>query len=175
MAFKSTLCLIVFIGVCSTALAAEPSIDDTRSTLEKWVETRQVISRTRSEWQADKELLEQQAALFERELKNVADAAAKVDTSSTQVSKERSEAEAAIKSAETALSTAQGFAADFQEQIQKLTPRLPAPLQETLKPLLNRLPSDPTASKMTAPQQHHSHQCWRHARSSSGGEQPGSE
>lgn len=129
---------------------AQPSLDETRTILEKWVETRQLISRTKTDWQADKELLEQQVALFERELKNVADTAGKVNTSSAQVARERGEAEASIKSAEAAIAVAKTFTTDFQSKIQKITPRLPAPLQETLKPLLNRLPADPTTTKMAA-------------------------
>lgn len=150
MAFMPIRYLILFVGACTALAAAEPTLDETRSTLEKWVETRQLISRTKSDWQVDKELLEQQVALFERELKNISDVAGKVDTSSAQVAKERAEAEATIKSAEAALAATKAFANDFQSQIQKLVPRLPAPLQESLKPLLNRLPADPAGSKMAA-------------------------
>ena len=148
MAFKSIRNLIACSGAAVALAAAEPSLDETRSTLEKWVETRQLISRTKTDWQMDKELLEQQVALFERELKSVSEAAGKVDTSSAQVGKERAEAEAAIKSAEAALSAAKVFTTDFQAQIQKITPRLPSPLHETLKPLLNRLPADAATTKM---------------------------
>ncbi|MCI0536584.1 MAG: hypothetical protein L0Z50_15295, partial [Verrucomicrobiales bacterium] len=47
------------------------SLGETRETLTKWVETRQLLSRTKTDWQADKETLEQSIKLFERELQSV--------------------------------------------------------------------------------------------------------
>lgn len=134
----------------AATLHAETQVEQARASLEKWVETRQLVSKTRTDWQSDKELLEQQVALFERELKGVEEAMGKVDTSTAQVRKEREQSEAAIKLANDALGKAKGFASDFEAQIQKLVPRLPAPLQETLKPILNRLPADAANTKMAA-------------------------
>lgn len=129
--------------------ASEPSsLAKTRTTLEQWVETRQLISKTRSDWQTDKETLEQTRQLFDRELKQVEEQMAKLATNSTQVDKERTEAEVALKSSNEALDQARQFAAGFEAKLGKLIPRLPVPLQEILKPLLARLPADPAATRM---------------------------
>lgn len=129
-------------------LHAESSLDDTRSTLEKWVETRQLISKTRGDWQSDKEMLEQTIALLNRELKSVAEKTASLGTNNVQVEKERSEAEASLKASNESLNRAREFAEGFEGRLRKFVPRLPAPLQETLKPMLNRLPKDSTETKM---------------------------
>ncbi len=128
---------------------AETPLTETRTTLEKWVETRQLTSKARADWQADKETLEQTVALFGRELKTVAEQMEKVSTNNVQVDKERSEAEVLKKSAGESLARARESAAEIETKLTKLVPQLPAPLQEILKPLLNKLPNT-TDTKMSA-------------------------
>ena len=143
---RGALLLLIWAG--ATSLPAETPLLETRSTLEKWVETRQLISKTRSDWQNDKEMLEQSVALFERELKGVEEQMGKLSTNSTQADKERAQTEAAIKAANDSLEPAQKFAAGFEADIRKLLPQLPQPLQDILKPLLARMPVDPANTKM---------------------------
>ena len=49
--------LILFLLIGS--VQAGTSLTETRSTLEKWVETRQLVSKTHTDWQTDKETIEQ--------------------------------------------------------------------------------------------------------------------
>jgi hypothetical protein len=133
----------------AAAQGAETSLTDARATLGKWVETRQQISKAKSDWQADKETIQQTIHLFERELKNVADQMSKVSTNSAQVDKERAEAEALQQASKESLERAREFVAGFEGEITKLVPRLPAPLQDILKPLLNRVPTDAAKTKMS--------------------------
>jgi predicted nucleic acid-binding Zn-ribbon protein len=129
--------------VVAAAAQAETPLNEARTTLEKWVETRQMTSKARSDWQADKETLEQTVQMFGRELKAVEEQMSKVSTNNVQVDKERAEAEALKKSAAESLARARQFSAGIEAKIIKLVPQLPAPLQDILKPLLNRLPTDP--------------------------------
>lgn len=142
----------LWLLLLSAALSAqaETALNEARSTLEKWVETRQMTSKTRSDWQADKEILEQTVQLFGRELKNVEDQMGKVSTNNVQVDKERAEAEAQKKAAAESLQRAREFAAGMEGKLTRLAPQLPAPLQDILKPQLNRLPAEPATTKMSA-------------------------
>src|SRR5687767_1640184 len=63
---------------CCSGIAAETPLTNARATLEKWVEARQQISKAKSDWQADKETIQQTVLLFERELKNVAEQMSKI-------------------------------------------------------------------------------------------------
>ncbi|MGN6642165.1 MAG: DUF3450 family protein, partial [Verrucomicrobiota bacterium] len=135
------------------SVRAESPLNETRSTLEKWVETRQLISKTRADWQSDKEMIEQSLLLLQRELKSVDEQMARLGTNSTQVDKERLEAEALLKSSNESLDRARQFATDLAAQINQLAPRLPMPLQDIIKPLMNRLPADPANTKMAATEQ----------------------
>jgi len=135
------------LRLCGGLYAATP-VAETRSVLEKWVETRQLISRTRNDWQADKETLAQTIALYERELTSIAEQMSKVSTNSTQVTEEKQDAEGVLKSSNEALDRARQFATDFEGRVKQLVPQLPTPLQDILKPLLARLPADPANTKM---------------------------
>ena len=134
----------------SSTRAAESPVNEARATLEKWVETRQLISKTKSDWQADKESLEQTIALYERELKGIDEQMAKVSTNNTQVEKEMQEATALQKQSNEALNQVRQFATGFEAQVRKFAPQLPGPLQDIFKPMLARLPADPANTKMLA-------------------------
>jgi hypothetical protein len=127
---------------------AETSVTDARPVLEKWVETRQLISKTKSDWQADRETIEQTLQLFGRELKSVEEQMSKLSTNSSQMDKEREQAEALLKLSDESLARAKEFAVSFEGKIAGLVPQLPVPLQETLKPLLAKLPADSANTKM---------------------------
>jgi hypothetical protein len=135
--------------IAARAFAAETRLAEARSSLEKWVETRQLISKAKSDWQSDKETIQQTIQLFERELKVAQDQMSKVSTNSAQVDRERAEAEASQKLSKESLERAKAFATGFETELTKIVPRLPVPLQDILKPMLNRLPTDPATTKMS--------------------------
>lgn len=140
----------LFIGLMASASMAEVPLQETRSTLEKWIETRGIISKTRSDWQSDKESLEQTIALYDRELRSIENQMAKVSTNNTQVAKELAEAEASKQSSTEAIERARQFAADFEGKLKQILPQLPAPLQDILKKDFARMPANPAETKMLA-------------------------
>jgi septal ring factor EnvC (AmiA/AmiB activator) len=142
--------LLLLAAVLSMPVLAEDSLTDARSTIEKWVETRQLISKTRGDWQADKDTLEQTIALYERELKSIDEQRSKVSTNNTQVAKEMAEAEALKESSTAALDQAKTFATKFEGQLKATAPQLPAPLQDIVKKDMVRIPEDPANTKMLA-------------------------
>src|ERR1041385_3391051 len=122
----SMISRLAITGSVLMALAAfgdQARLSETRGTLEKWVETRQLVSKTRGDWQTDKETIEQTIALFERELKGVEEQMAKLNTNSSQVEKERVQTEVAIKSAKESLEPSEKFAAEFETQLTKFVPQ----------------------------------------------------
>jgi septal ring factor EnvC (AmiA/AmiB activator) len=141
---------LVFLAFACVAAEDSSPLARTRTTLEQWVETRQLISKTKTDWQTDKETLEQTAQLYERELKSIDEQMAKVSTNNTQVAKEMEEATALQKTSNETLDGARQFATDFEARVKKLAPQLPTPLQDILKPILARLPAEPATTKMLA-------------------------
>jgi hypothetical protein len=149
MRFATVFPVIVSAVTILSCFGAESSYAEARTTLEKWVETRQLISKARADWQGTKETLQQTVALFERELQGVQEQSSKLSTNNTQIDKERREAEGTKAAAEESLDRARQFASNFEAQIRLLLPQLPSPLQDTLRPVVLRMPADAN-TKMTA-------------------------
>ena len=149
MVFERGLFVIVMALLGGSAYAGT-LLEDTRSSLEKWLETRQLTSKTRSDWRSDKEIMEQTIALYQRELKSIEEQMSKISTNNNQVEKERLEAEALQKTSNDALNRAKEFATGFEAQIKKLVPQMPTPSQDILKKDLARIPADPANTKILA-------------------------
>lgn len=143
MTRRICLLLLPLLWAGTSLQAAESNpLGDARTSLQSWVQTRQLISKTRIDWQADKETLGQTILAFERALKGVEEQSSKLTTNSTEVERQRLEAEALLKSSNDSLERARLFAIEFQSQLSKLVPQLPEPLQEKLnKEFLPKLPA----------------------------------
>lgn len=142
--------LLPLVWCCAAVAWAETPLAETRSTLEKWMETRQLISKTRGDWQTDKETLEQTVLLYERELKSIDDQMSRVSTNNTQVAKEMEEANTLQKTSNETLDGVRQYATQLEARVKKFVPQLPVPLQDILKPQLARLPTDPASTRMLA-------------------------
>jgi hypothetical protein len=136
------LALVVSVAASDTPLAA------TRTALEEWVQTRQVIARTRADWAADRALLEQNAALLERELAGLREQLTRVETNQSAVAEQR----AALLPQQTQHQEAQNAVrarlAELERQVRRLEPVFPPALLTTIQPLLSRLPSGPVATNL---------------------------
>jgi hypothetical protein len=121
-----------------------------RETLAQWVQTRQLISRTEADWNADKETLQQSKALYERELATVQAQIARISTNSTVANRERLTAEADLKDMTAGVDAARTTVARLETEVRVLIPLLPPPLKATAQPLIDRLPADSAATKAGA-------------------------
>jgi hypothetical protein len=142
----TALTLTGLLLAAGPAPAATP-LDETRETLAKWVQTRQLTGKLRADWQADKETLEQSLKLFERELKTLDEQLGKTDTSSQQAQKERAELAREKEALLAASDKAKELATALEARVKSLARAFPAPLHEKIEPLLKRIPADPAATK----------------------------
>lgn len=147
----SVVVVLILTGfVASAAEAGSTTLAQTRSTLEQWVQTRQLISKTRSDWDADKETIAQTTALYERELKAIADQMSKVSTNNVQVEKERTTAQTKLTELDAAIEKVQSLVAGLEKRVQELAPSFPSPLADKLASSLKRIPADPANTRMSA-------------------------
>lgn len=137
----------LFIGKCLSAGGAELPLAGVRSLVEQWVETRRLISRTRADGEASKDLLSQTKAIHERELKSLEDVLTRTSTNSTQIDKERAQAELELAESQAALERAKAEVVKLEASVRELLPMLPPPLVERAKPLLDRIPADPDKAR----------------------------
>lgn len=138
------LCILGMISV--PLFAQESPLDETVSLLEQWVDTERKISDARSEWEAEKASMENLISVFEQELETLKAQIedAEEDTSAAERRRaELSEKEERIKAIEEAVLEKIVEAEIAMKQVED---RLPPPLREELRPLINSLPEDPEES-----------------------------
>lgn len=141
----------VFLWLCLVAppAQAETKFAETRTTLEKWVETRQIVAKERADWEVEKQALEQGIALLEKETKLLDEQIARAEATATQADRERQK----LIEENEQLSAAAVAVRDVVEQLEKRTLELakgfPPPLMERIEPLFKRIPRPPAGSHLS--------------------------
>jgi len=126
-----------------------PGLEETRLTLAKWIETQQIIAKERNDWQQGKEILEGRIELVGKEVSVLKE---KIAQSLTAVSesdqkKERLTAEnEQLKATAAQLATAVSV---MEGQVRGLAKRMPQPVAERLAPLLQRIPTEASSTRVT--------------------------
>jgi septal ring factor EnvC (AmiA/AmiB activator) len=116
------------------------SLEDTRLKMGKWIETQQIISQERNDWQQGKEILAGRIELIERE---VAALEEKIKQAEASVAESGAKRDALTAERDGLQATAAGLAqavAAMESEVRKLFPSLPKPIVEKLKPLHDRMP-----------------------------------
>lgn len=135
---------------CSAVVGfGQTSLNAARGTLEQWVEARQLVSRTKSDWEADREVLEQTLAMFERELLSIKEQLATVSTNNAQAAKERELVSVKQDELNAAGDNLKGIVTGLEQKLLQVAPRFPQPLTDRVMPLLKRIPSDPATTRAT--------------------------
>jgi hypothetical protein len=132
-----------------TASKAAPTLDETRLTLSKWIETQQIISKERNDWQQGKEILQGRIELVGKEVGILKDRIKQSEAAVEESNKKRDELVAendALKVSGAQL----GEAVTLMEgQLRKLMKQMPEPVATKLAPLMQRMPTDPSNTRVT--------------------------
>ena len=131
-------------GTAATAAVdTESPVDSGRATLAKWVETQQIISAEKKEWQQGREILQARIELVQGEI-------AAVEEKLREQRTEGSETVGKLADLDRESATLQGagvaladWATELENDLNALQPQLPEPLQAKLGPLYGRMPKDP--------------------------------
>ena len=140
----------IAIPLLTFGASEREQVETTKEILSKWVETRQLISRTKQDWESDREVLRQTISMFERELAAVNEQFASTEKSHAQIEKERAELLAQNEALDAANARAKDLLAPSEAQVRKLANSLPAPLRSKIEPLLVRIPEAPEETKLSA-------------------------
>ncbi len=136
-------------SLSSPAVAAgQDTVSDFRAKMEKWVETRQILSQETSEWEVDRETLEatrdllgQQKNALEAEIAELKETSTVADDERLELLLNRGEYQRANRSLEDQIRA-------LEEEVLALAPQLPEPLRERLELLLVQIPDDPETTRV---------------------------
>lgn len=160
---KSQRCLLAVAGVGLMLAALGPAIsaqtltvDRTNETIEsamtaieKWVETKRILSQEKRDFALAREMLQERIRLVQREIASLKEKIAEAEASIAQADERRAEMmveneryKAVNDSLVTAITT-------LETRTRDMLPRLPEPLRQRIQPLSHRLPQDPEKSKLS--------------------------
>ncbi|MFM9097149.1 MAG: DUF3450 family protein [Phycisphaerales bacterium] len=148
------------IAAAATAIAAlaaavaprqspPASLEGARLTLSKWIETQQIIAKERNDWQQGKEILQGRIDLVGKEVGVLKERIRQSEEAVAQSDRKRDELlaqDAELKTLGEQLATA---ATVMEEQVRSLLKQLPDPVKGRIAPLVERIPADPAATRVT--------------------------
>lgn len=141
---------LLILLAAATVHAADPpaaSLESTRLTLSKWIETQQIISKERKDWQQGKEILVARLDLVKKEVASLEEKNQQAGSSVAEANKKRTDLLAEndlLKAAGAQLTTA---VTGMEDQVRRLYKTLPEPIQTKLQPLYQRIPEDPAKTR----------------------------
>jgi len=149
--------ILVFLGAAAVTAgsmaqnAAQSNFDVARATLEKWVETRQLISKEKADWEVEKEALTDSVNLLKNELATLEQNISKAEGDTTAADAEREKLLAENEALKNAAGTVSGLVANIEARVKKVLVLLPDDLKnrENMRLLANRIPARPSSTSLS--------------------------
>lgn len=145
--FAAGLALLWAFAFGATPARAETSVDDFRAKMEKWVETRQVISKERTDWEVEQQTLRASRDLLRDQQQALQAEIAELEESQTQADEERRDLLLQRGEYQRGSRALEDRIRSMEQAVLEIAPRLPEPLQGKLEPLLVQIPEDPEKGK----------------------------
>ena len=148
---KRILSLGLALGACATAfqLNAQTDLESTRNVLDQWVQTRQITSKEKSDWRLEKSILTDTRELLSNELSRLDVSLEELKSSATAADEDRAELTATKEAIAEASAVVEGSIVELETQVKAIVTTLPAPLIDRIKPLIRRLPEDPSNTTLS--------------------------
>jgi len=141
--------LAAFTVTCPFILFADSSITDTRETLDKWVETSQIISKEKADWRTERAILSDTEKLLTSELARLSEDLQILETTATTAEEDRAKLTAQKSSVSEASSVVESKIVSLEAELKAIIPTLPLPLINKIKPLIRRLPEDSNNTQLS--------------------------
>ncbi len=148
----TAIALAAVAAVGAAGAGMREDIDNTRATMEKWVETQRVISKEKQEWALGREMLNERIAVVEREIASLREKIDQAKESISDADKKRVELVDENEKLKSAAGMLAGTVAKLESRTAVLISRLPDPIRDRIKPLSQSLPQDPNATKLSLAQ-----------------------
>ena len=150
------ICLVaagtMFTGkaVCDEdASSTRPSLEEVRLTMDKWIETQQILSKERKDWQQGKEILLGRLELVKTEIGTLEEKIKQAESNVGETNRKRNDLLAEndqLKGVSTQLTEA---VTGIEAQIRRMFKQLPEPVRATLQPLYQRMPTDQATTRVS--------------------------
>lgn len=125
------------------------SLEETRLRLGKWIETQQIISKERNEWQQGKEILLGRLDLVKKEIAALEEKIAQAESSVAEANAKREELMQENQELKDATTQLVDAVSAMEGDVRSLRVILPEPLKPKLEPLYQRIPEDSSKTRVS--------------------------
>jgi hypothetical protein len=151
--FRAPAILAILAVLSPSALRAQQTpaeaVAATRTTIEKYVETRGLVSKETRDWAVGKESLEARMDVVRREIESLQKRIGDAEKSIADADQKRAELLAENERRKAIGEQLTTQVVTMETRVHKLLPRLPEPLRARIKPLSQRLPVAGEESKQS--------------------------
>lgn len=145
----ATFAACVLIAGSLTANGNGAAVDDTRAALEKWVETRRIISRERRDLELDKDMLNERIDLLQREIDSLRTRTSEAKEDIAEAEKKRAEMAGKNEKLKAVSSGLAEKVTVMEARTRQLLKRLPAPIRDRVRPLSQRIGDRPDETELS--------------------------
>ena len=147
--FSSALSLYT-TGAEPASPTPSATLDETRLALSKWIETQQIITKERKEWQQGKEILASRVELVQKEIDDLEAQIKKDEEKVAEARKKRDDLQKENDDVGAIREQLRDAVTSMEADVRRLNKQLPSAVQEKLQPLLVRIPVDAGAAARVA-------------------------
>jgi hypothetical protein len=137
------LMLGIYCSAEGTPVDENAEMGPLRDVLEKWVETKQLISREKQKWQNQKEILTDRTRLLESQAQDLDRKIEEAKGAIEKTGEKREELKDKYEKLESAISLLRDRIALLETKTLRLLSNLPDPVREQVEPLSQEIPEDP--------------------------------
>lgn len=155
--WAALLAVLAFLPCAGTLRAQENganAIEDTRAALEKWVETRRVISKEKKEQALARETLQSRIELMKQQIASVRERIADARKSIADAEGKKHDLEEQEQKLDEGSAQLEKAIGPLETRTKALLQRLPHSLAEHLQPLSQGIPDDPAKTKISLGQRY---------------------
>ncbi len=146
------VCIFLAIGLACSEVISAQTIDDTRKMIEQWVETQRVISKEKHDLKLAKEMLRERIALVQSEIDSLREKIKDTEKTIAEADKKREDLVQENDQLKEVSDMLKEKVSPLEIRTNGLIRRLPDPLQDRVKPLSSRIPSNPEETKLSLSQ-----------------------
>ena len=142
----------LMLVVATTVTAASQNskqIEETRTFIDKWVQTRQLISKTENDWREESQLLDHRIELFKTEVEQLESQISETEGSRTSAEEARSSVKAEEESLKSASNVVERVVIKYEQRLRQLAKFFPEPLVEKIDSYMAKIPNDPHNTRLT--------------------------
>ena len=125
------------------------TLEETRLLMGKWLETQQIISKERKDWQQGKEILASRLEVAKKEVTTLEDKIKLAQTGAEEAERKRQQLVAETDQLKAVTAELADAVTRLEAEVRRLHPQLPEPVRAKVQPLFQRIPEDPAKARVS--------------------------